>query len=114
MEEIRQFKELHRGSTENILILLTSGTPETAIPEPLRTNGKGGKLEIRVQGQRPAVIRQRLLGLSRLVPAGALLGKIARQHQPVLIFRNPGGSCWKVTACRRAKSAFGCFGTIRS
>ena len=49
----------------------------------------GGGL-IRVRGQRPAVIRQRLLGLSRLVPAGALLGKISRQHQPVLIFRNPG------------------------
>ena len=60
MEEIRQFKELHRGSTENILILLTSGTPETAIPEPLRTNGKGGKLEPLYVDVRGGTLRESL------------------------------------------------------
>lgn len=45
MEEIQQFKEAHQGSVENILILLVSGPPETAIPEPLRTGSGQEPLE---------------------------------------------------------------------
>lgn len=76
MEEIRQFQELHRGSAENILILLTSGTPETAIPELLRTSGEGGALEPLYVDVRGGTLRESLRALKSeyYKLAAALLG----------------------------------------
>lgn len=76
MEEIRRFKEAHQGSVDNILILLVSGTPETSIPESLRTEEGRGPLEPLYVDVRGETVRHSLRALKSeyYKLAAALLG----------------------------------------
>ena len=76
MEEIRLFRELHRGSEENLLILLVGGEPEAVIPKQLRTREDGTPLEPLYVDVRGGTLREslRTLRSEYCKLAAALLG----------------------------------------